>query len=371
MKKIRNILSIILSVILLLNLSITALASESENAEGEILLTEDLALDLATNYAAVFTDKELVPCNPTRIYDLNDQAIGYIVELYYQDELYGYLVFDNNVEGLLAEISLDTGGNTLEESMLEKNSIDSQSMNSEEKIYKLDTAIYGVPTDEENQFITNYNDIVELPEANINNARSNKPSSWNDVFIDKKYTSSNMYFSSTGHLPEFIAYDEATVESKTKHYACFVSATMTCATYGTLATDYMSLWKLTNTSVDKVENKITYGSTDPATGVSGFKTFCNQKLGLTITSSDIINPSLAFFRTAINRGDIGMVHCGIKLAEGRSGHSMAVEGYAQIIVNKTTTFNTAMVSNGWDNGVHYLNLDTSQYSDIAGTVFKL
>lgn len=127
-------------------------------------------------------------------------------------------------------------------------------MNSEEKIYKLDTAIYGVPTDEENQFITNYNDIVELPEANINNARSNKPSSWNDVFIDKKYTSSNMYFSSTGHLPEFIAYDEATVESKTKHYACFVSAAMTCATYGTLATDYMSLWKLTNTSVDKVEN---------------------------------------------------------------------------------------------------------------------
>lgn len=30
-----------------------------------------------------------------------------------------------------------------------------------------------------------------------------------------------------------------------------------------------------------------------------------------------------------------------------------------------------MVSDGWDNGVHYLNLDTSQYSDLKGTVFKL
>ena len=46
------------------------------------------------------------------------------------------------------------------------------------------------------------------------------------------------------------------------------------------------------------------------------------------------------------------------------------QSYAQIIVNNTT-FNTAMVSDGWDNGVYYLNLDTSQYSDLKGTVFKL
>ncbi len=41
-----------------------------------------------------------------------------------------------------------------------------------------------------------------------------------------------------------------------------------------------------------------------------------------------------------------------------------------LFVNNTT-FNTAMVSDGWDNGVYYLNLDTSQYSDLKGTVFKL
>lgn len=65
-----------------------------------------------------------------------------------------------------------------------------------------------------------------------------------------------------------------------------------------------------------------------------------------------------------------MIHCGISLSDGRNGHTMVVEGYAQIIVNNTT-FNTAMFSDGWDNGVYYLNLDTSQYSDLKGTVFKL
>ena len=45
-------------------------------------------------------------------------------------------------------------------------------------------------------------------------------------------------------------------------------------------------------------------------------------------------------------------------------------GNDEIIINNTT-FNTAMVSDGWDNGVYYLNLDTSQYSDLKGTVFKL
>ena len=83
-----------------------------------------------------------------------------------------------------------------------------------------------------------------------------------------------------------------------------------------------------------------------------------------------INEPVHFYRTAINRGDIGMIQCGISLSDGRNGHTMVVEGYAQIIVNNTT-FNTAMVSDGWDNGVYYLNLDTSQYSDLKGTVFKL
>lgn len=52
-----------------------------------------------------------------------------------------------------------------------------------EKVYKLDTAIYGIATDNYNEFITNYNDVVEV--SNIKSERSSKPTSWEDVFIDK------------------------------------------------------------------------------------------------------------------------------------------------------------------------------------------
>ena len=73
-----------------------------------------------------------------------------------------------------------------------------------EKVYKLDTAIYGIATDNYNEFITNYNDVVEV--SNIKSERSSKPTSWEDVFIDKKYDTKDIYISSMGHLSEFIPF---------------------------------------------------------------------------------------------------------------------------------------------------------------------
>ena len=66
-----------------------------------------------------------------------------------------------------------------------------------EKVYKLDTAIYGIATD-------NYNDVVEV--SNIKSERSSKPTSWEAVFIDKKYDTKDIYISSMGHLSEFIPF---------------------------------------------------------------------------------------------------------------------------------------------------------------------
>ena len=57
-----------------------------------------------------------------------------------------------------------------------------------------------------------------------------------------------------------------------------------------------------------------------------------------------INEPVHFYRTAINRGDIGMIHCGISLSDGRNGHTMAVEGYAQIIVNHICLFDYLFIS---------------------------
>ena len=179
MKKIRRFLGIILSMFLLINLRVNVMAQENNQ---EVLLTEEMALNLASNYAAIFTDKEL----------------------YYRGAPYGYLVFDNNVEGLLAEISLNNDGDTPQEELLEKFPSKVREKKRMEKVYKLDTAIYGIATDNYNEFITNYNDVVEV--SNIKSERSSKPTSWEDVSIDKKYDTKDIYISSMGHLPEFIPF---------------------------------------------------------------------------------------------------------------------------------------------------------------------
>ena len=58
---------------LLINLRVNVMAQENNQ---EVLLTEEMALNLASNYAAIFTDKELVPCNPTKLYETDGQAIS-------------------------------------------------------------------------------------------------------------------------------------------------------------------------------------------------------------------------------------------------------------------------------------------------------
>ena len=46
----------------------------------------------------------------------------------------------------------------------------------------------------------NYNYLL------IKSERSSKPTSWEDVSIDKKYDTKDIYISSMGHLPEFIPF---------------------------------------------------------------------------------------------------------------------------------------------------------------------
>ena len=56
-------------------------------------------------------------------------------------------MFDNNVEGLLAEISLNNDGDTPQEELLEKFPSKVREKKRMEKVYKLDTAIYGIATE--------------------------------------------------------------------------------------------------------------------------------------------------------------------------------------------------------------------------------
>lgn len=152
---------------------------------------------------------------------------------------------------------------------------------------------------------------------------------WDDVFIDESYNSDQYYIASQGHImnKEFLSYSQSYVENQTDRYACAITASMICATYydcvdpTNFRGDYLRLWDLCNTHVYD------------------------------------------------ERGDIGTVDCGINGENGRSGHCMAVEGYAQIVVNGNV-LDSVIVANGWDYDIHYLNLDFGDYTDIRGAAFN-
>lgn len=97
-------------MICLLVTSAIPVSAEGESSVSEdnekILLTEEMALELADNYASLFTTKDVIPCNPIKYYNLSNQAIGYIVDYTYNGNSYGYIIFDSTLEGLIAEVSL-------------------------------------------------------------------------------------------------------------------------------------------------------------------------------------------------------------------------------------------------------------------------
>ena len=55
----------------------------------------------------------------------------------------------------------------------------------------------------------------------------------------------------------------------------------------------------------------------------------------------------------------------------RSGHSMAVQGYATIQSKSSgNQLHTLMVFDGWNEYVRYLNLDFGNWTDLRGTTFN-
>lgn len=366
-------------MICLLVTSAIPVSAEGESSVSEdnekILLTEEMALELADNYASLFTTKDVIPCNPIKYYNLSNQPIGYIVDYTYNGNSYGYIIFDSTLEGLIAEVSLPDEDNDSAKNFSESYPKSILGKNIDNKIYKLSPVDYGIKIGDNNEFITNYGDNIDIVESEIV-PQSVPTHDWDDVFIDESYNSDQYYIASQGHImnKEFLSYSQSYVENQTDRYACAITASMICATYydcvdpTNFRGDYLRLWDLCNTHVYDERGGIQYGENAPADTVSGFLNFCSQK-GKNITASTIWYPTLTFYRTCINRGDIGTVDCGINGENGRSGHCMAVEGYAQIVVNGNV-LDSVIVANGWDYDIHYLNLDFGDYTDIRGAAFN-
>lgn len=189
----------------------------------------------------------------------------------------------------------------------------------------------------------------------------------------------NYQIISMNTIPEFIGFEEGSeIEAMTGHYACAVTAMYTCATYyGTVSysnmkADYMKLWNLSETFIDKTTSSgIILGLTPNAKQGPALVSFCSSK-GKKIGYRYILSPSYSFFTTCIDRGDIAIFNAGIydpTKPDNRSGHAMTVEGYATTLkYNSGERMNALLIYDGWNAFGRFLNIN-DDFLDTSGTEY--
>ena len=103
-KYLYSLCGLVLVAILIFNSCFISKAEEPSGEENTIIMTDDLALSLAQNFAKSTNNIDLTALNPVKFYDSTGQAIGYIVEYYQNNIPHGYVIFDSRLVFCIVDI---------------------------------------------------------------------------------------------------------------------------------------------------------------------------------------------------------------------------------------------------------------------------
>lgn len=366
-----------------------ALAAETDG--NKVLLTRELALEIAQNFADSLDDSGSIEASDTtQLYDESGRAIGCIIDYVSTEDgsPHGYIVLDNTDETLVEEYSLDAGA--ISPYAAAKSAADvrgiarmpgaspSDGRDDDLVAVRKSPYVYAVVASGTSRGISPTGSIMRVSPM----ASSKKSSTWDDIFIDDAYSGKYQVMSENHFGEQFFSFSENDIENETGRYACAVTAmTNVAASYlgmdfynQSLSQTYNTLWTLSNTEVDHTGKnssgrEITYGSTN------------NSKIGPALTSflgtmhcpasyKHEWNPSFSDFTNITDSQNASIVSLGINTDNGREGHSMAVFGYLTI-KNKDTgsTTQVLIAADGWGYTSRYINFAYSRYTDTYGTHF--
>ena len=375
----KRLLSILLSISITLLFLLPSHAATPES-DSNILFTPELAESTAEKFSSNL-GKKYHAISTTKIYAANEQAIGYIVNLQDDNNHTGHIVFDNTKDSLISEFSFD------EPSIGSKNHISSPYIISGSATFapldssfhkKMSSTCGTTKTYKVGPFTYETRSPRMSANSNYLFPFGKHTSTWDDIFVPVKTIYENYNLVGTNHISDFYTLPEDLVKETTKHYACAVSASYICGSYyeanlgcidESLKDEYMDIWARTKTTVRSIRGGITYGTT-PITDITpGINSYLKSK-NKSARGTYVESPSYSKFTKTIDSHNIAMIHCGINTDEGRSGHSMAVEGYCTIAKKYDhSQLHTLMACDGWDGPVKYINLDYSYFTDYQGTFF--
>ncbi|WP_130812697.1 hypothetical protein [Olsenella sp. Marseille-P4559] len=360
--------------------------------DGKILLTRELALEIAQNFADSLDDTGTIKAaSATQLYDESGQAIGCIVDYVSAEDNspHGYLVLDNIDESLVEEYSLDS--NVISPYAAAKSAADvrgvarmpgaSPSDGQDDDLVAVRTSpyTYAVVVSGTSRGISSTGSIMRVSPT----ASSKKPSTWDEIFIDETYSGNYQILSDNHFGEQFFSFGEGEIENETGRYACAVTAmTNVAASYlkmdfynQSLSQTYITLWALSDTKVDHTGKnlssgrEITYGSTNNSEIGPALTSFLGT-MHCPVSYKHELSPSFSDFTSITDSQNASIVSLGINTDNGREGHSMAVFGY-QTIKGKDTgdTTQVLIVADGWGHAARYVNFAYSRYTDTYGTHF--
>ncbi len=379
-KLIRRVLCIVLICSMMFGSVIVIHAEEEKQSVDEI---KKIMAEAALNWAETFQPEtkyqigEVIP-----IYNGNDVIASYYVTYLKSSSPNGYIVLTVQDEALeVLEFSFESKTDLYQQL---KGGMDTQAKQIDEpKMYSVNPFEYFVKDQNGNYYGAGYvklkeNDWKEKAESYQNSLEikqnSNRFLATENIIIASNVTDAGDPMSSSlsgytiiedGILSRHVGYSEPYIENLTGKYACAVVAlTEIAAQKGILlnnsvADTFNSLWELTSTTEDRIENGIVYGGTYDYNQRKGMILYCNRQ-NKECFDTYKNSPSYDYIKEAIKNGMSGVLGYNYtKVGEDgkkeSSGHAVSVIGYCSAKKNNVAK-NFVKVYDGWNNNWCYFNL---------------
>lgn len=384
-------LSLLLTGIFAVGIPTNVLAASDNPTENMIKVTDQVVEEIALNWAkAQGINVSLTVDNIVRIYDTDDQPVGYSVGYFNGDIPYGYAIIDFEAPGFISEYNFEEQVPDMYTSILSEQSISRNSLE-ENSLYELYPTEYYVEYSDFNEikYANNYGDIINSDEFELYDEQVKSYYEENPITIDSDstrspyYTDSDIFINSipssyfiseSGRFNSFYCCDESSSEYLTKRYACGVNALAGNARlvesdlyHQDFVSAYNKLWNLAGASVYKIENGIEYALTYTRNMGPAFLSYLRDE-GIEATYVNIDNPSYSQFKAVVNGRNPNVLCYGINLKDengniSRSGHVIVTEGYSLASLNGNYYY-YLYIADGWKTYGRYLNLSTS-FTDIT------
>lgn len=366
----------------------TSFASEGKDS---VLLTEDLALDVARGFAnsTNLSEDSVIPRIAMRLYDPQLGAIGYVIDYNKSSgESCGYVILDVTDESLISEFSfIDGSSNPVVSSLPVVNTYSFDDLPDDSYIaVKTEPFTYLGMDTETGELYGPRSYISSISENVSTSVLSSVPDSgsWQDIFFGGDVRSEYDIVEEAYSSGAFYSFSEEYIEGETKRYACAVSAMLNCAPlylpYGDffgLGIDhhYDTLWELSDTKpYDNPDGTpgVEYGSTVVDNIGPAFVEYCRGH-NSTVYYTQTDSPSFSKFKSTVDSINCAIFSCGINIDGDRHGHSMSVQGYMRMKpkgVPAGSYLDVLCVADGWNEAIRYLNPNYANYTDTNGVFFS-